>query len=60
MKKINEKFTEQVLIENGKFAWVKWCMNFDHGIKVAKELHERLGLIGRTYVSVNGQTTWIF
>jgi hypothetical protein len=50
----------KVTINHKNWQWIKDCTSFDDGIRIAKELHERLGLIGRTYVSVNGQTTWIF
>ena len=50
----------KVTIKNGSFEWIKDCMSFEHGVTIAKELHERLGLIGRTYVyGSDGQTTWI-
>jgi hypothetical protein len=44
----------KVTINHKNWQWIKDCTSFDDGIRI------RLGLIGRTYVSVNGQTTWIF
>jgi hypothetical protein len=50
----------QILIEHQNYTWQIEALSFEHGINLAKSLHERLGLIGRTYISSScGKQTWI-
>jgi hypothetical protein len=50
----------RINIKHKNFVWVKEALSFEHGVKLAEDLQEKLGLIGRTYVSSScGKETWI-
>lgn len=50
----------KITIKNGSFEWIKDATSFENGINIAQDLHNRLGLIGRTYISSScGAQTWI-
>jgi hypothetical protein len=50
----------KITIKHKNFEWVKEALSFEHGVKLAEDLQEKLGLIGRTYVSSScGKETWI-
>lgn len=50
----------KITIKHKEFEWVKDCHSFEHGINIAQDLQEKLGLIGRTYISSScGKQTWI-
>jgi hypothetical protein len=50
----------KIVIQHKNHEWVKLAYTFEHGIKIAESLQNRLGLIGRTYIiSECGKTAWI-
>ncbi len=50
----------QITITHKQYKWIENAMSFEHGITLATNLHERLGLIGRTYITSScGKQTWI-
>jgi hypothetical protein len=53
---------EQIIItiQHKNFEWVKPVYSFQQGIILAQNLHEKFGLIGRTYIiSSCGKQAWI-
>lgn len=52
--------TIKITIQHKNFEWVKEAHSFEHGITIAENLHEKIGLIGRTYIlSSCGRQSWI-
>jgi len=50
----------KITIQHKNHEWVLEAHSFEHGITLAENLHNRLGLIGRTYIlSSCGKQTWI-
>jgi hypothetical protein len=50
----------KIIVKNKLYEWVINAHSFEHGILLAENLHNRLGLIGRTYIySECGKSTWI-
>jgi hypothetical protein len=50
----------KITIQHKNYEWVKEAHSFEHGITIAQNLQERLGLIGRTYITSScGKQTWI-
>jgi hypothetical protein len=49
-----------IKVTHKNYSWTLNALSFEHGVKLAEQLHERLGLIGRTYIECsNGNITWI-
>lgn len=52
--------TIKVTIQHKDYEWIVNAHSFEHGITLAENLQEKLGLIGRTYIiSSCGKQTWI-
>lgn len=50
----------KITINHKNYQWIEQCLSFEHGITIAQNLHEKMGLIGRTYIlSSCGKQTWI-
>lgn len=50
----------KITINHKNYQWIEECLSFEHGITIAQNLHEKMGLIGRTYIlSSCGKQTWI-
>lgn len=50
----------KITINHKNYQWTEQCLSFEHGIAIAQNLHEKMGLIGRTYIlSSCGKQTWI-
>lgn len=49
----------KVTINHKNYEWVINAHSFQDGVLKAIELHNRFGLIGRTYISADGKQTWI-
>ena len=50
----------KITIIHKVYEWVVEAQSFEHGVTIAQNMQEKMGLIGRTYVlSQCGKQTWI-
>jgi len=49
-----------ITIDHYNYQWILKAYSFEHGVTLAENLHNKLGLIGRTYITSScGKQTWI-
>ena len=50
----------KVTVKHKNYEWEIEAHSFFYGVKLAENMHEKMGLIGRTYITGScGSQTWI-